>query len=272
MNLRKLWVWPMVSHMGSKVAGAAQTEENPGPISTKVRSPRERKLIILLLLLLTFCAAWVNMLSFLSLGRVFASFMTGNFLFIGVGMLQGSHALLIRAIIAVGVYFISITLSSLTLGRMSEPHTPLSRFHRFVRFLLPEWFFLLAFALLWQFTSGLNHNDAMQITLLCIAVFAMGIQGVLIQKFNFPGVIVNALTGTEILLGRRLAQDTIGHRDWWRNTWFLAAECLTYILSAIIVVLTMNFFAVQFVPVGIVTIAIGILLAFGYREKNLLAR
>ena len=268
MNLRKLWVWPVVSHMGLKRASAAQTEENPGTLSAKVHSPRERKLIMLLLLLLTFCAAWVNMLSFLSLGQVFASFMTGNFLFIGVGFIQGSHALLIRAIIAVGIYFISVTLSSLTLGRMSELHTPLSRFHRFVRFLLPEWFFLLGFALLWQLTGNLSQNNGMQIALLCIAVFAMGIQGVLVQKFNFPGVIVNALTGTEILLGRRLAQDTISHRDWWKNTWFLAAECLTYILSAIVVVLTMHSFAVQFVPVSIVTIAILILLAFGYRELD----
>lgn len=165
------------------------------------------------LLLLTFCAAWVNMLAFLSLGRVFASFMTGNFLFIGVGLIQGSHALLVRAIIAVGVYFISIALSSLILGHLLEQRTPLSRFHSFVRFLVPEWFFLLGFALLWQFTNDLSHNDGMQITLLCIAVFAMGIQGVLVQKFDFPGVIVNALTGTEIMLGRRLAQDTIVHRS-----------------------------------------------------------
>lgn len=268
MNLRKLWVWPMVSHMGSRVASVAQTEENPGPILAKVHSPREQKLIMLLLLLLTFCAAWVNMLSFLSLGQVFASFMTGNFLFIGVGFIQGSHALLVRAIIAVGVYFISIALSSLILGHILEQRTPLSRLHRFVRFLVPEWFFLLGFALLWQFTGNLSHNNGMQIVLLCIAVFAMGIQGVLVQKFNFPGVIVNALTGTEILLGRRLAQDTISHRDWWRNTWFLAAECLTYIVSAIVVVLIMHSFIVQFVPVGIVTIAICILLAFRYFERR----
>ncbi|HEU0004030.1 MAG TPA: YoaK family protein [Ktedonobacteraceae bacterium] len=272
MNLRKLWVWPMVSHLGSKAASATQTEEDLAPLSKVVSSPRERKLIVFLLLLLTFCAAWVNMLAFLSLGRVFASFMTGNFLFIGVGLIQGSHALLVRAIIAVGVYFISIALSSLILGHLLEQRTPLSRFHSFVRFLVPEWFFLLGFALLWQFTNDLSHNDGMQITLLCIAVFAMGIQGVLVQKFDFPGVIVNALTGTEIMLGRRLAQDTIVHRSWWKNTWFLAAQCLTCLLSAIIVVLIRRFFIVQFVPVVVVTIALGILLVFRHREKDLIAR
>ena len=260
----------MASDMGSEEVSAAQTEENPGPpLSTKVHSPRERKLIILLLLLLTICAAWVNMLAFLSLGQVFASFMTGNFLFIGVGLIQGSHTLLIRAIIAVGLYLVSITLSSLFLGHVPEPETPLSRLHRFVRFLVPEWFFLLGFALLWQFTSDLNHNNGVQITLLCIAVFAMGIQGVLVQKLDFPGVIVNALTGTEILLGRRLAQDTIVHRTWWRNTWFLAAQCVAYIVSAILVVLTMRSFAVQFVPLIVVTIALCVLMIFRYREKKL---
>jgi uncharacterized membrane protein YoaK (UPF0700 family) len=270
-------MWKQQERTGDSPSGAAgarvaQREENPGTLSAKVHSPAERKLVMLLLLLLTVCAAWVNMLAFLSLGHVFVSFVTGNFLFIGAGLIQGSHALLIRAIIAVGVYFISVALSALLLSRRQDQETPLTRFQRFVRFLVPEWFFLLAFALLWQFASDLPHNNGMQITLLCIAVFAMGIQGVLVQKFDFPGTVVNALTGTEILLGRRVAQDTRNHREWWRNTWFLAAQCAIYIVSAILVVLTRSFFAVQYVPLISVTVALCALVIFRYREKNLLVR
>ncbi len=270
MDVRKQQERTDDSETGTAGARVAQTEENPGTLSEKVHSPAERKLIILLLLLLTVCAAWVNMLAFLSLGQVFVSFVTGNFLFIGTGLIQGSHAILIRAIIAVGVYFIGIALSALFLSRNPDQETPLSRFYRFVRFLVPEWFFLLAFALLWQFAGDLSHNIGMQIALLCVAALAMGIQGVLVQKFNFPGIVVNALTGTEILLGRRVAQDTVVHRAWWRNTWFLATQCAIYIVSAILVVLTRSFFAIQYVPLMAVTVALCALAIFRYREKSLL--
>ena len=66
-----------------------------------LRAPHERRRIGPLMLLLTLNAAWIDMLSYLSLGRVFASFMTGNFLFIGLGVAQGNGGLLIRALVAV---------------------------------------------------------------------------------------------------------------------------------------------------------------------------
>ena len=69
-----------------------------------LRAPHERGRIGLLLVLLTLTAAWIDMLSYLSLGHVFASFMTGNLLFIGLGVAQGNSGLLIRALVVVLVF------------------------------------------------------------------------------------------------------------------------------------------------------------------------
>jgi uncharacterized membrane protein YoaK (UPF0700 family) len=88
----------------------------------------------------------------------------------------------------------------------------------------------------------------------------MGIQGALIQAFNLPGVVANALTGTMLTLGQRLAQG-LSHpgpesQEWrWRNI-FLVILLLIYLVSAIAVVLTSASMLTPVVPVIIVTIAI----------------
>src|SRR3989442_15184779 len=54
------------------------TAGNGSTLPDLLRAPHERGRIALFLLLLTLTAAWIDMLSYLALGRVFASFMTGN--------------------------------------------------------------------------------------------------------------------------------------------------------------------------------------------------
>src|SRR5579863_7571164 len=82
--------------------------------------PHERGRIALLILLLTLTAAWIDMLSYLSLGRVFASFMTGNLLFIGLGVVQGNSGLLIRALVSVLVFLVGVTFGSFCLERAPQ--------------------------------------------------------------------------------------------------------------------------------------------------------
>ena len=53
------------------------------------------------------------MLSYLSLGRVFASFMTGNILFTGLGVAQGNSGLLIRALVAVLVFLVGAAFAAI---------------------------------------------------------------------------------------------------------------------------------------------------------------
>ncbi len=239
-------------------------EGNGSTLQELLRAPHERGRIGLLLLLLTLTAAWIDMLSYLFLGRVFASFMTGNILFIGVGVAQGNSGLLIRALVAVLVFLVGVAFGSFCLARAPLQQTGPAWHYTFARYLLMEWLLLLVYAIIRRVTSNLSQQAGVQILLLCVAALGMGIQGALVLSFNIPGVVADALTGTLITLGQRLAQG-IGHRgpesqEWRWSGMFLVLLCLIYVASAFVVALTSAFILTPVVPVIIVTIAICALL------------
>jgi uncharacterized membrane protein YoaK (UPF0700 family) len=161
-------------------------------------------LCAVLLLLLTCTAGWIDILSYLGLGHVFSSFMTGNFIFVGMSLAQGNSELPIRAIVALLVFLAGGALGAFFLERLPQQQTRRTWLDTLIRYLLPEWL-LLGFAIGWQFTGDLGCNNGVQITLLGIAAFAMGIQGALVLALNIPGVVADALTGTVLQLGKRFA-------------------------------------------------------------------
>ncbi len=240
------------------------TAGNGSTLPDLLTKPHERGPIALLLLLLTLTAAWIDMLSYLSLGRVFASFMTGNFLFIGLGAVQGNSGLLIRALVAVLVFLVGVTFGSFCLQRAPQQQSGTAWHHTFARYLLMEWLLLLVYAIIWRVTSHLSQQAGVQILLLGMAALGMGIQGALVIAFKIPGVVADALTATLITLGQRLAQG-IGHpgpqsQEWRWSGLFLALLCLIYVGSAFVVALTSAFMLTPVVPVIVVTIAIFALL------------
>ena len=222
--------------------------------------PGGRERIALFILLVTLNAGWTDMLTYFFLGHVFSSFLTGNFLFIGLGLAQGNSGLLIRALAAVLVSFVGVALGSFCLQRAPQRQTEQTWRHTLVRVLLIEWLLFLALSVLWRVTSNLSQQGGVQILLLCLAALGMGIQGALVEAFNIPGVVANAVTGTVLTLGQRIAQG-LGHpgpesEEWrWRNI-FLVMLLLIYIVSAIAVVLASASMLTPVVPVIIVTIAI----------------
>ena len=210
----------------------AATEGNGITLPDLLRAPHERGRIGLLLLLLTLTAAWIDMLSYLSLGRVFASFMTGNFLFIGLGAAQGNSGLLIRALVAVLVFLVGVAFGSFCLAHASQQQTGPAWHHTFARYLLMEWLLLLVFAILWRVTSNLSQQAGVQILLLGLAALGMGIQGALVWAFKIPGVVADALTATLITLGQRLAQD-LDHpgpqsQEWRWSSMLMVLLCLKH--------------------------------------------
>ncbi len=249
---------------------------NGSTLPDLLRAPHERGRLGLLLLLLTLTAAWIDMLSYLSLGRVFASFMTGNFLFIGLGVAQGNSGLLIRALVAVLVFLVGVTFGSFCLERAPQQQSGPAWHHTFARYLLLEWLLLLVYAILWRVTSNLSQQAGVQILLLCVAALAMGIQGALVWAFKIPGVVADALTATLITLGQRFAHG-LDHRgpesrEWRWSSIFLALLCLVYVASALVVALTSAFILTPVVPVIVVTIAIVALLVPARRATRSLPR
>src|SRR5258708_4909494 len=75
-------------------------------------------------LLLTLAAGWTDALCYLDLGRVFASFMTGNLLFVGLSLAQGNTALLMRAALAVLIFLASVTLGTLDVQARPDRQPP----------------------------------------------------------------------------------------------------------------------------------------------------
>jgi uncharacterized membrane protein YoaK (UPF0700 family) len=229
-----------------------------------LRAPHEHGRLGLLLLLLTLTAAWIDMLSYLSLGRVFASFMTGNILFIGLGVAQGNSGLLIRALLAVLVFLVGVAFGSFCLGRALQQQTETAWRKTFARYLLMEWLLLLVYAIIWRLASNLSQQAGVQILLLCVAALGMGIQGAFVMAFKIPGVVADALTATLITLGQRLAQG-LGHpgpesQEWRWSSMLMVLLCLIYVASALVVALTSAFMLTPVVPVIVVTIAIVTLL------------
>jgi len=159
---------------------------------------------------------------------------------------------------------VGVTFGSFCLERAPQRQTETAWRNTFVRYLLLEWLLLLVYAIIWRVTSNLSQQGGVQILLLCLAALDMGMQGALVLAFNIPGVVAEALTGTLITLGQRLAQG-LGHRGpesqerGW-SSMFLVLLCLIYVASALVVALTSAFILTPVVPVIVVTIAIFALL------------
>jgi uncharacterized membrane protein YoaK (UPF0700 family) len=254
----KLLTLPHTEAMHTATAGNGIT------LPDLLRAPHECRCISLLLLLLTLNAAWIDMLSYLSLGRVFASFMTGNILFIGLGVAQSNSGLVIRALVAVLVFLVGVAFGSFCLGCAPQRQTGPAWHNTFARHLLLEWLLLLVYAIIWRVTSNLSQQAGVQILLLCMAALGMGIQGALVWALKIPGVLADALTATLITLGQRLAQG-LGHpgpesQEWRWSSIFLVLLCLIYVVSAFVVAMTSAFILTPVVPVIVVTIAIFALL------------
>src|SRR5260370_5819058 len=150
-----------------------ETEGNGITLPDLARAPRERERIALFILLVTLNAGWTDMLAYFFLGHVFASILTGNFLFIGLGLAQGNSGLLIRALAAGLVSFVGVTLGSFCLQQAPHRQQDQTWHTTLVRTLLIEWLLFLAFAIIWRATSNLNQHAGVQILLLCLAALGM---------------------------------------------------------------------------------------------------
>lgn len=232
-------------------------------IMTFIEAPSRRTLRVGVLLALTLAAGWTDALCYLGLGRVFASFITGNILFVGLALAQGNAALLVRAGAAVVVFLTSVTLGTIYLQARPAQQTVRGWRSTFARYLLVEGLILLAFALLWALAGTPAQQPATQVVLLGVAALGMGLQGALFGAINILDVNTVALTGTEQLLGMRLAQ-RIGGRtvDQPAGTGvpFLVALLLTYALAALVVALALPWTGTAFIPCLLVAAAVVVVL------------
>jgi uncharacterized membrane protein YoaK (UPF0700 family) len=236
----------------------AEPHEDEVNLKALVDASSQRMIRTRLVLLLTLAAGWTDALSYLYLDKVFASFMSGNILFVGLALAQGNGALLVRAILAVLIFFCGITLGSVYLGRGSQDEPREGSRTTIARYLLIEMLVLLAFAILWQFTGTPANQPVTQVILLGMAAFAMGLQGALIARFNLPDILSVALTAVVVLLGMQTT-DQPGRT----SSPFLIVLLLSYTLAALVAALLIS---TPFIPCLIVAAAILAVLVTPERE------
>jgi uncharacterized membrane protein YoaK (UPF0700 family) len=241
----------------------AEQREGAVTIMAFIEAPSRRAVRAGVLLTLTLAAGWTDALCYLALGRAWASFMTGNILFIGISIAQGNTALLLRDVVAVVVFLASLTLSAIYLQTRPTQQAVRGWRSTLARYLLVEGLILLAFALLWQLTGNPAQHPATQVVLLGVAALGMGLQGALFGAINILDVNTVALTGTELLLGMRLAQ-RIGRQSvdqpGGTSAPFLVVLMLSYALAALVVALALPRTGTAFIPCLLVAAAVVVVL------------
>jgi hypothetical protein len=157
------------------------------------------------------------------------------------------------------LFLVSLTLGSRYLQTLPTRQSMASWRSTLARYLLIEGLILLAFALVWQLTGNPAQHPATQVVLLGIAALGMGLQGALFGAFNILDVNTVALTGTELLLGIRLAQ-RIGRQSvdqpGGTSALFLVVLMLAYALAALVVALALPRTGTAFIPCLLVAAAV----------------
>jgi uncharacterized membrane protein YoaK (UPF0700 family) len=187
------------------------------------------------LVTITAAAAWLDVLAFVHLGKVFLSFMSGNLLFLGIATGQGSGLLLARAATALAAFLAGSAVGARLAGSRLVPGTPGGEMRRT---LLVEAALLAVFALLWTVADQPDDRTVLGLALIATGAGAMGVQAAVALALHVPNVATVAMTAT-------LAQ--IGALAGWRdregpgvlaNTPSLALMiplCLAYLLTALLV-------------------------------------
>jgi uncharacterized membrane protein YoaK (UPF0700 family) len=186
-----------------------------------------------LLLGVTGAAGAIDALSFVHLGKVFTSFMSGNVLFLGLGAGDGDAGLVIRAGVALAAFFAGAVGGARLVGTHLVPAAP----NRGRAALAIEAALLLAFAVVWLAFGAPDHHAAERTVLLGLAGGSMGIQGALVLALRVPNVVTVALTATVAYLGQRAgaSSEPKPAGSALPSTGLLIALVLMYVVCAFVV-------------------------------------
>ncbi len=160
-----------------------------GPDATGAPLQRQRRRDALLISL-TFSTGIVDALSYLGLGQIFTANMTGNTVFLAIGIGEGNVGTAARSVVALAGF----AFGAFAAGGRLEPARDPDPWPRVVTEILwIELALLVVFAFVW---SGLGGRPAGAATygLIALGSLAMGMQSAAGRKLAVPGVTSNVLT------------------------------------------------------------------------------
>jgi uncharacterized membrane protein YoaK (UPF0700 family) len=161
-------------------------------------SPSARSADIVRTLLVIVLAAGTgsfDALSFLALGGVFASVITGNVVILGIGMGKLEGAMALRAGVATAGYACGVAAGVAIVGRVVPRQAFWPR--RVTTGLLVELVVIGAFAVGWELTAA-RPGAAATVILLGAGGGAMGMQSAVVNRLDLPGFTSTFLTSTLI--------------------------------------------------------------------------
>jgi uncharacterized membrane protein YoaK (UPF0700 family) len=165
---------------------------------------------------LTVVTGATDAISFLGLGAVFSSVMTGNLVLLGLSAGRPDGRLAVRVAIAIVGYALGTVVGSRIAGSPTPGRPTWPR--RVSVALLLEMLAYAGFLAGWE-ASGAHPSGEAQLVLLAAAVLAMGVQSGAVRAVGVPGLSTTYLTGTLVAVLGELANG----RGWgWRNVSILA--------------------------------------------------
>jgi uncharacterized membrane protein YoaK (UPF0700 family) len=171
---------------------------------TTISSPAgtsELRVRDLLLNALTVSSGAVDAISFLSLGKVFSAFMTGNIAFLGLRVSRAPAPGIVSILVSIAAFAVGVYLST----RIVKPSESSGIWSSRVTValgasLIPHAVFLDV----WFTTNGQPPIDVAHI-LLGLWGLAMGMQSAAVRRLHVDGVFTTAATATVILLVGNIA-------------------------------------------------------------------
>jgi uncharacterized membrane protein YoaK (UPF0700 family) len=206
---------------------------------------------------LTAAAGWLDALAFLYLGKVFISFMSGNVLFVGIGIGGGDGGRAVRAAAVLAAFLAGAAAGARLTGSRIVPgaRSPLGRT------LLLELGLLATFAVLWLVAGDPARHTAEAFALLVVGSGAMGLQAAIALAFHLPNVATVAITATLAQLAALVGWREREGREVVAKTpsaSLMAAVCLAYVIGAAIVAAVPDSSVLAFGPVLLLASGIAI--------------
>jgi uncharacterized membrane protein YoaK (UPF0700 family) len=180
--------------------------------------PRARKAVVLrnrLLVGLSFSAGVIDMIAFLTLGKVFTAFQTGNLVFLGLGLVgKGPQGVALPNTAWVVASFLSFAVGAMVSARIVKPEqSKVTAWpQRVTVALVITVVSQAAFLIGWIATFG-HPTAAAGATLVAIMAFGMGVQIHAARSLGVPDVSTTAATATWVTFVSDIATKTLRGKD-----------------------------------------------------------
>lgn len=205
-----------------------------------------------LAVVLTLTTGAVDAVSFLHLGQVFSSVITGNLALLGVAAGNHNAALAVSGGIALGCYAIGVAGGGI-IARTPAAGQPVWP-RRVTAALTAETAVLAAFSAGWDGSAG-HPSGVVQQTLLALAAAAMGMQSAAVRRLGQLSTTYMTSTLTGVVVALVLRQRPEGTA---RSTGILAA----FVAGAVIGAVTASY-AADWVPAPVLIPIVAVIVAAG---------